>query len=98
MNIKGQETLEQRDKKRQRMLKPTRKCKYRKFLGDFEHRRIARIKLGRDLTADEVVHHLDGDPCNNNPNNLHVMTRSEHMSLHMRQYWALKKAGSNGKE
>lgn len=31
-----------------------------------------------------VVHHWDENPCNNHPLNLGCMTRSEHMSLHMK--------------
>ena len=93
MNIKGQETIEQRDRKRQRMLKPTKKCNYLKVFGEFEHRRVARVKIGRELKPDEVVHHIDGNKRNNNPNNLQVMTRSEHMRHHMIQRWAVKKAG-----
>ena len=38
--------------------------------------------LSRDLTKDEVVHHKDENPCNNNLDNLQVMTRSEHMTFH----------------
>lgn len=40
--------------------------------------------LGRSLHKNEVVHHKDEDPTNNNPDNLEVMTRSEHISLHNR--------------
>lgn len=98
MNIKGQETIEQRYRKRQRMLKPTSKCDYQKVFGDFEHRRVARVKIGRELKQDEVVHHIDGNPRNNNPNNLQVMTRAEHMRYHMRQYWAMRKAGQYEKK
>ena len=93
MNIKGQQTIEQRYKKRERMLKPNSQGNYKKFFGDFEHRRVARVKIGRELQPNEVVHHIDGNKRNNNPNNLQVMTRADHMRLHMRQYWASKKAG-----
>jgi hypothetical protein len=30
-----------------------------------------------------VVHHIDGNGHNNNPDNLQVMTQSEHMRLHL---------------
>ncbi|MBQ7798605.1 MAG: HNH endonuclease [Clostridia bacterium] len=93
MNIKGCESIEQRTKKRNRMLKPTKATEYKKFLGDFEHRRIAKLKIGRDLADDEVVHHIDGDATNNKPSNLQVMTRAEHMRHHIREYWQRKKAG-----
>lgn len=75
------------------MLKPTSSYEYKKVFGDFEHRRVARVKIGRELQPNEVVHHIDGNKRNNNPNNLQVMTRADHMRLHMRQYWQSKKAG-----
>lgn len=39
-------------------------------------------RIGRRLLRDEVVHHIDGDPANNEPNNLALMTRSGHTRLH----------------
>lgn len=50
--------------------------------GRGEHRVIAEMMLGRELMMDEVVHHMDHNRCNNNPSNLEVMTRSEHVRLH----------------
>jgi len=47
-----------------------------------EHRLILEEKLGRKLTADEIVHHIDGNKWNNNSDNLVIMTRSEHAKLH----------------
>ena len=38
--------------------------------------------LKRKLTYNEIVHHLDGDPANNNLNNLIVISRGKHNSLH----------------
>lgn len=38
--------------------------------------------LGRELSIFEIVHHIDGNKKNNNINNLKVMTRQEHNSLH----------------
>ncbi len=46
------------------------------------HRHIASLKLGRWLTTNEHVHHLDGDKLNNNPNNLEILSNSEHAKLH----------------
>lgn len=44
-----------------------------------EHRVIAKVEFaGRDV----VVHHIDGDKSNNSPDNLQVMSRSEHAKLH----------------
>lgn len=47
------------------------------------HRTIAEEKLGRKLIKGvEVVHHIDLNKLNNNPNNLIVLTKSEHTTLH----------------
>lgn len=59
------------------------------YVGDgqyiHEYRIIAGKRLGRVLTAEEHVHHIDGDPTNNNPENLQVLSRSEHAKLHADQ-------------
>ena len=55
---------------------------YRKFLGRHEHRIVAEQKLGRALRDGEVVHHIDGDIHNNEPDNLEVLSRLEHMRRH----------------
>lgn len=41
-----------------------------------EHRLVMEQTLGRLLTADEVVHHKDGNPQNNDPQNLEVYERN----------------------
>lgn len=41
--------------------------------------------IGRRLARDEVVHHIDGNPRNNDLNNLQLMTRAAHTSLHRRE-------------
>jgi hypothetical protein len=46
------------------------------------HDLIAEMMIGRPLRHDEVVHHIDGDKLNNNLDNLEVMTRAEHTTLH----------------
>lgn len=50
-----------------------------------EHVVIMEQRLGRRLLPDESVHHIDGDPSNNNENNLALMTRSGHARLHRRE-------------
>jgi HNH endonuclease len=54
--------------------------------GEYEHRIVAERKLGRRLKEGEVVHHIDGDRLNNDPDNLEILSsQSEHMKLHMRK-------------
>ena len=50
----------------------------------YMHIVIAEQTLGRRLNQDEVVHHINGDKSDNRPENLKVMTRSEHIKLHER--------------
>jgi hypothetical protein len=47
-----------------------------------EHRLVAETKIGRKLFDWEDVHHIDGDKANNLPENLEVLTRSEHIRRH----------------
>lgn len=49
---------------------------------ELEHRKIIEQLMGRKLTKEEVVHHIDGNRTNNHINNLVLMTRSEHQKLH----------------
>ena len=46
------------------------------------HRKVMEEKLGRKLTSNEIVHHIDGNKLNNNPNNLELTNRSEHINKH----------------
>ena len=43
---------------------------------------VAKVKIGRKLYRDEVVHHINGNKTDNRPDNLQVMTASEHKKLH----------------
>lgn len=56
-----------------------------------EHILVAEKMLGRYLADNEVVHHINHNRQDNRPENLAVMTASEHMSLHMKERWAIKK-------
>lgn len=56
---------------------------YRKRGGRHEHRAVAEQKLGRSLRKNEIVHHVDGDYLNNSPDNLQIITQSEHIRLHL---------------
>lgn len=56
---------------------------YTKINGVHEHRLVAEKMLGRPLEPVEIVHHIDGDKRNNNPDNLKVMTQSDHIREHL---------------
>ena len=47
-----------------------------------EHRYIMEIYLGRKLTKDEVVHHINGLGTDNRIENLTVMSKVDHDRLH----------------
>ena len=48
-----------------------------------EHRMVAQDMIDRDLGPEEVVHHIDENKFNNEPNNLMVMrSHSDHAALH----------------
>lgn len=47
-----------------------------------EHRLVMEAMLGRLLTPDEAVHHIDRNKGNNAPDNLQVLTWEEHARLH----------------
>lgn len=56
---------------------------YEKFWGRHTHRVVAEIMLGRPLAPGEVVHHIDGDYRNNNPENLMIFpSQTEHAAWH----------------
>lgn len=58
-----------------------------------EHRLIAEKKLVRRIMKHEDVHHINGNKHDNNPENLEVLTSSEHSRLHALEGWRDK----NGK-
>lgn len=56
---------------------------YEKTLGRHTHRIVAEKKLGRPLRPGEVVHHIDGDKRNNDPENLIVFkSQADHIRWH----------------
>ena len=48
------------------------------------YRKKAEKILGRKLGPDEIVHHKDHNPENDDPGNLEVLTKEEHRILHFR--------------
>jgi Zn-dependent peptidase ImmA (M78 family) len=46
------------------------------------HRYLMEQKIGRCLTFNEVVHHIDGNKLNNNIENLEIVSRGNHIKLH----------------
>ena len=47
-----------------------------------EHRRVMEEYLGRELTSNEIVHHIDGNKLNNDISNLVLTTRANHLKIH----------------
>jgi hypothetical protein len=47
------------------------------------HRFVMENHIGRKLTSEEVIHHIDKDKLNNDISNLTIMNRSSHAKLHM---------------
>jgi hypothetical protein len=60
-----------------------KKIKLKKGKTKDQHRLIMEAHLGRILSKNEVVHHIDEDKSNNSLSNLTIMSRSEHSKLHM---------------
>lgn len=58
---------------------------YVKYRGRHEHRIVMEQILGRPLTYDDVIHHIDGNPTNNNPTNLLLTNRHDHPKIHAQE-------------
>lgn len=59
--------------------------KYLRHKGEFIHRRVVEEFIGRKLTKEEVVHHLDFNKHNNSINNLMIFPNQKaHASFHIK--------------
>ena len=58
---------------------------YIKVNGRHLHRQVVEKVIGRKLLSNEIVHHIDGDKQNNSPDNLQIVSRSEHIKIHLRK-------------
>lgn len=45
-------------------------------------RAVMAAEIGRLLTPSEIVHHKDEDTANDDPSNLQIVTRAEHIAMH----------------
>jgi hypothetical protein len=70
--------------------KSLKKCGYVEITrgpekGRYEHVILKEKKLGRRLLSHEVVHHDDENKAHNSDENLKLMTRGNHSSLHAKK-------------
>jgi hypothetical protein len=47
-----------------------------------EHRLIMETHLGRNLTSEEHIHHINEDASDNRIENLQIVSKSEHGKIH----------------
>lgn len=60
-------------------------------------RAVMEAKLRRPLTADELVHHVDGDPANDEDENLLIVTRAEHVVIHRNELHGWRASAQRGR-
>jgi hypothetical protein len=59
-----------------------------------EHRHVMEQHLGRKLSSQELIHHIDGNKLNNELSNLQLITRCSHPHLHPDNLENWQKLGS----
>ncbi len=52
------------------------------------YRGMLAAHIGRLLTSQEIVHHINGDPSDDRIENLEIVTRAEHMNMHRAELMA----------
>lgn len=65
-----------------RMSGHPRSTKHKRVL---QHVLVMEQKLGRPIERHEIIHHIDGNKSNNDPDNLMILNSSEHAKLHARE-------------
>lgn len=59
----------------------------------YEHRVVVERLLGRLLTPDEQVHHINRIKTDNRPENLCVVSKAEHLAEHRTEHDEQRRAG-----
>lgn len=64
------------------IVKGNTKFPHKRYL---EHRMIMELHIGRKLSIDETIHHINGNKLDNKIENLQIISRSEHGKIHAKE-------------